>query len=102
MAAFIKAFSRFLGSGSKTAPALHLAAFGKHPGWNDHLDDLGLETDSLINAKRLLYLQGISQNIDSGAWEKLDSPPNPLPPHTPIAGRLDLFRHHFFWVMPAR
>ena len=90
MASFFKKLSTLLGSGA--APTLHLAAFGKHPGWNDHADDLGLDTDTLVTAKRLLYVQGISQNIDSGAWEKLE----PTPAGAPVAeGRLDSFRHDF-------
>src|SRR5262245_24203118 len=97
MAAFIKSLSRLLGTSSKPDPALYLAAFGKHPGWNDHLDDQGLDTDSLIAAKRLLYVQGISQNIDSGAWENLEQVPADAP--TQAVGRLDLFRHDFLWHM---
>ena len=58
------------GSGD-AAPEVHLAAFGKHPGWNDHIDDLGLETDRLVAVKRILYLEGIGAAIDSGAWDKL-------------------------------
>ena len=50
-------------------PALHLAAFGKHPAWDDHIPDLGLDTDRLVHVKRVLYLDGIGRNIDSGAWE---------------------------------
>lgn len=67
---FIKKIaSRFL---TREAPArARLAAFGKHPGWNDHIDDLGLETELLVTVKRLLYVEGIGGNIDSGAWEKL-------------------------------
>lgn len=97
MAAFIKSLSRLLGSSGKAAPALYLSAFGKHPGWNDHIDDLGLDTDSLIAAKRLLYVQGINQNIDAGAWENLEQ----SPPDAPVnaIGRLDLFRHDFLWNM---
>jgi len=101
--AFLKSISRFLSPAAKPAPALHLAAFGKHPGWNDHLDDLGLDTAPLVNAKRLLYIQGISQNIDSGAWDKLeDTVPSTdgTPLLAPIA-RLDLFRHDFLWYMPG-
>jgi hypothetical protein len=86
---FLKNLARMLGS-SKPEPAVYLAAFGKHPGWNDHIDDLGLDTDDLITAKRLLYLQGINQNIDGGAWDKLDPPQ-----------RLDTFRHDFVWQMTA-
>jgi len=36
-----------------------LAAFGKHPGWDDHVEDLGLETESLNLAKTVLYIDGI-------------------------------------------
>jgi hypothetical protein len=86
---FLKNLARMLGS-SKPDPAVYLAAFGKHPGWNDHIDDIGLDTDDLINIKRLLYLQGINQNIDGGAWDKLDPPQ-----------RLNAFRHDFLWQMTA-
>jgi hypothetical protein len=66
--------------------AVYLAAFGKHPGWDDHVDDMGLETALLVWVKRLLYLQGIAGNIDSGAWEQLPAP-----------DRLDGFDHGFIW-----
>lgn len=49
-----------------------VGAFGKHPGWDDHIADQGLETELLSQVKRLLYLEGIGGNIDSGAWEGLD------------------------------
>jgi len=55
------------------APQVFVAAFGKHPGWDDHIEDLGLETPSLVLAKNLLYTQGIGGQIDSGAWEKLEA-----------------------------
>ena len=74
--------------GAPVAPHLHLAAFGKHPGWNDHIDDQGLETDRLIALKRLLYVQGIGANIDAGTWDKLDPPQ-----------RLEKFNHAFAWSM---
>lgn len=51
-------------------PVVHLAAFGKHPAWNDHMEDINLNTLTLLEAKRHLYLQGISGQIDSGAWDK--------------------------------
>lgn len=66
--------------------AVHVAAFGKHPGWNDHLDDLGLDTAALVAAKRALYLDGVRGNIDAGAWEKLEA-----------THRLEGFRHVFLW-----
>jgi hypothetical protein len=96
--AFLKNLSRFLGGAGTPEPAIHLAAFGKHPGWNDHLDDQGLDTDALVNAKRLLYIQGISQNIDNGAWDKLDPQDRDVP--VSAITRLDQFRHDFLWHMP--
>lgn len=63
-----------------------VGAFGKHPGWDDHIEDLGLETPSLIQAKTLLYVQGIGSQIDSGDWEKLD-PGQQVP----------AFHHLFLW-----
>src|SRR5260221_13113215 len=53
-----------------------LGAFGKHPGWDDHVEDLGLETESLVFAKKLIYLEGIGGEIDAGALGKIDSPPH--------------------------
>ena len=102
--ALFRSLTRFLSTAAKPAPAVHLAAFGKHPGWNDHLDDLGLDTQPLVTAKRLLYVQGISQNIDSGAWDKLESADAAAGggQSSGLAAipRLDLFRHDFLWYMP--
>ncbi len=58
-------------NGNMDTQRVFLGVFGKHPGWDDHVDDLGLETDRLIALKRLLYVQGIGGNIDSGAWDDL-------------------------------
>jgi len=77
------------GKGEEAAPAVHLAAFGKHPGWDDHIEDLGLETGRLIDVKRTLYTHGIAGNINSGAWEKLAD-----------NERLEGFRHLFVWHTP--
>jgi hypothetical protein len=79
-------FKRFLvGEGSPNR-AFALGGFGKHPGWDDHVEDLGLETESLVMAKQILYIQGIGGQIDTGAWEKLDS-----------AQRIEAFNHIFLW-----
>lgn len=51
------------------APRFYVSGFGKHPGWNDHLDDIGLITESLIRAKVLIY-DGIAHQVESAAWEK--------------------------------
>src|SRR5260370_18157923 len=61
---------------------IFLGAFGKHPGWDDHVEGLGLETESLIYAKTLLYVQGIGGQIDARALEKLHPrQQNPASPH---------------------
>ena len=51
------------------APRLYLSGFGKHPGWNDHMDEIGLITDSLIKAKSIIY-DGIAHQVEIAAWEK--------------------------------
>jgi hypothetical protein len=86
-----QSFKKFLAEdGAGLAPGagqfLALAAFGKHPGWDDHVEDLGLETETLIVARQVLYVQGVGGEIDTGAWEKLD------PAH-----RAEGFNHVFLW-----
>jgi hypothetical protein len=71
---------------SKSKPAIFLGAFGKHPGWDDHMEDLGMETESMLAAKEVLYVEGIGGQINSGEWEKL-----------PEADRLAEFDHLFLW-----
>ncbi len=72
------------------APRLTLAAFGKHPGWDDHIPGIGVETEALAYAKQSLYVSGIGKQIDSGAWEKLES-----------GKRLEGFDHTFLWSRPG-
>jgi hypothetical protein len=93
MSAFLRRFLReddglFSRSSGKR---IFLAAFGKHPGWDDHLDDIGLETESLILLKQKLYLEGIASQISAGAWEKL-----------PEELRLAEFEHVFLWQRCGR
>ncbi|HEV8607043.1 MAG TPA: hypothetical protein VGQ99_17010 [Tepidisphaeraceae bacterium] len=84
---FLQSIMSKLGGGrSGRAPFIHLGAFGKHPGWNDHIDDMGLESPQLINAKRIFYVQGMSGNIDSGAWD-----------HLAEDDLLKHFKHVFAW-----
>src|SRR5262249_35748729 len=82
---------KFLADDASRLPAqngryLALGVFGKHPGWDDHIEDLGLETETLNLAKRVLYIEGVGGQIDAGAWEKLDP-----------AQRTDGFNHVFLW-----
>jgi hypothetical protein len=65
-----------------------VAAFGKHPGWDDHIDDIGIETDVLVAVKRIIYVQGIGGNIDSGTWDKLQE-----------NQQIEDFKHIFLWRM---
>ena len=66
---------------------LFLAAFGKHPGWNDHIPPIGVETETLAYVYQTLYEDGIRGQIDSGAWEKLEP-----------GKREEGFDHMFLWL----
>lgn len=68
---------------------VHVAAFGKHPGWDDHIEEIGLDCAPLVQAKRVLYSEGMSGNIDAGAWERLSE-----------EQRLPAFKHTFYWRVP--
>lgn len=81
-----KITSKLMHKPEAAGPVTCVAAFGKHPGWDDHVDDMGLETDLLVATKRQLYVEGIGGNIDSGAWERLAEDQ-----------RLPGFDHVFFW-----
>jgi len=71
------------------SPVWHVsvAAFGKHPGWNDHMEDIGLDTDVLAELKRVLYLEGIGRNVDEGTWGKNKDEPAPRD-----------YGHEFLWI----
>jgi len=64
-------FGRKGGGSSGSERTVWLGAFGKHPAWDDHAEDIGLETPGLVEVKRSLYVSGIGGNIDTGAWAKL-------------------------------
>ena len=78
--AFQKDILRDLRRGN-SGPAL--ALFGKHPAWNDHMDDFGLATPTLRACKRLLYLQGLAANA---AREQSEA--------APVAP----YRHSLLWL----
>jgi hypothetical protein len=75
-----------MGMDSPRRTGVHVAAFGKHPGWDDHIEDIGLDHELLVQAKRVLYTEGMAGNIDSGAWDRL-----------PDDQRLPAFKHTFWW-----
>lgn len=63
---------RGAGKPEKVTARVFLGAFGKHPGWDDHIDDIGLETEVLVDIKRVLYSDGIRALVDAGDWQQLD------------------------------
>ncbi|MHC4326055.1 MAG: hypothetical protein ACYSUX_17435 [Planctomycetota bacterium] len=90
--AFKKFFKRFNPKGQDDPSGkIFVAAFGKHPGWDDHIDDIGFETDVFVTVKRILYIQGIGGNIDSGSWDKLKEDQ-----------LIDEFKHVFFWYINGK
>jgi hypothetical protein len=81
MTRFLKVFLRDPLQGQ-----VHLAGFGKHPAWDDHIDDIGLETESLVIAKQVIYSEGIASQISSGAWNQLENSRHAID-----------FDHRFVW-----
>jgi hypothetical protein len=73
------------------AAGVHLTAFGKHPGWDDHIHDIPLPTDTLVEFQRLLYLQGIGQNIETGKWQ-----------NAPAGHASPEFDHWIYWARRDR
>lgn len=68
---FYKQFLQSRGTPAATQPGMHLAIFGKHPGWDDHIPDVGSTTETLSILKRDFYVRGIGGLIDAGAWDKM-------------------------------
>ena len=68
-------------------PGVHVACFGKHPGWDDHMDHLGVDTEHLTEVWQRLYQDGVQANLDRGAWAK----------DLPDEHRLPGFAHEFLW-----
>lgn len=74
---------------SRRGRSFRVAVFGKHPAWDDHIDDIGMTSDRLVWVRRVLYTEGIAGNIDSGAWEKLEGDQ-----------RSPGYRQVFYWRTP--
>ncbi len=67
-------------------PGVYLGAFGKHPGWDDHIEPIGLDSEPLLAARDILYVRGIGGAIDAALWDK--KPEETLPG----------FAHVFCWT----
>ena len=78
---FNKAFLR-----DRLGGRAYLAAFGKHPAWNDHLGLIGAQTESLALLEDVLYRQGIAVQVAAGSWR--DRNGNAKTPN---------FNHRFVW-----
>jgi hypothetical protein len=81
MTRFLKVFLR-----DRLDQPVQLAGFGKHPAWDDHIGDLGLTTETLVNTRRILYSEGIASQLSSGAWNRLEE-----------SGHAVEFDHRFVW-----
>lgn len=84
-------FTGFGRGGEGSGEGVALGAFGKHPGWDDHLEDPRLSSPALIDARRILYADAIRANIESGAWKNADN-----------GDGLDSFDHTFLWSLSPR
>ena len=85
-------FKRLLNPGGRAAAEtgaarLTLAIFGKHPGWNDHIPGINVETETLAHVKQAMYVGGVGGRIDAGAWRNLET-----------EKRLEGFQHVFLWI----
>ncbi|HMD54429.1 MAG TPA: hypothetical protein VKJ65_07775, partial [Phycisphaerae bacterium] len=78
-----------------TEPLLALCVFGKHPAWDDHMDDIGEQSREMQEFKRLIYVEGIGGNIDSGNWAHL-----PADQLLPEFNHLLIFNrdNYYFWA----
>lgn len=79
-------------TGLGKSPRVVVGAFGKHPAWDDHIEDQGLATDELVEVRRRLYADCIAGNINAGEWGK---------PDQPAPAWLVDFGHVFLWRLEA-
>ena len=86
MTRFLKVFLR-----DRLDQSVQLAGFGKHPAWDDHIDDIGLTTETLVTTRRILYSEGIAGQLASGAWNRLEE-----------SGHAIEFDHRFVWSREAQ
>jgi hypothetical protein len=82
MSRFLKVFLR-----DPLSARVQVAGFGKHPAWDDHIDDPGLTTETLVLTKQLLYSEGIATQLASGTWDQIEKSGNAIE-----------FDHRFVWA----
>ena len=59
MGQFFQKFAARIISGPARPPMLAISIFGKHPGWDDHMEDVGHQFPEMLAFKRMLYVEGI-------------------------------------------
>lgn len=67
---------------------VELAVFGKHPAWNDFMDDLGVHTPRMADLRQLLLERGVRACVEGGRWDKLEP-----------AQVIDGFAHELLWLV---
>ena len=96
MSAFLNKF--LLGSSNSERPQIYLSAFGKHPGWNDHVEEIGIETETLAICRSTFYVQAIGGMINSGRWDKIEESEEGLDfDHLFLWHRVDEFLFGIMW-----
>lgn len=64
---------------------------GKHPAWDDHMPDIGVDRPEVLDFKQRFYVEALAGNINSGAWK-----------HLPEPELLPAFNHRFvYWHADA-
>ncbi len=81
------------------AAELSFYAIGKHPGWDDHMPDIGADNPEVLDFKQRFYVDAIAGNINSGAWKHLPEP-ELLPEfnHRFIYWHADVVMHGAIWA----
>lgn len=74
------------GQGGAQRPVV--AAFGKHPAWDDHTDYLGRASPAIATVLEWLYEVGVRGCIESDLWGKVGEPVE--------------FAHAFVWRVPVK
>lgn len=65
-------YKKFLLDTPASPKDLSLFALGKHPGWNDHVEGMGIHNETLALFHSVFYVNGIRAVIDSGVWERME------------------------------
>ncbi len=81
------------------AAELSFYVIGKHPGWDDHMPDIGADNPEVLDFKQRFYVEALAGNINSGAWKHLPEP-ELLPEfnHRFVYWHADVVMHGAIWA----